>query len=79
MVEKNQIVLCNLTKFVDQLCDDRLTLGNLAALAVDRRRHRLVERLGQQRPQVCGSGTRGLPDCPFLNRVCTGGLLRPTG
>jgi hypothetical protein len=25
-----------------------------------------------------GRGPRGLPDWPFLNRLCTGGLPRPT-
>ena len=39
-------------RFVDQLCDDRLALGDLAALAVDCGRHRRVQHLDQQRRQV---------------------------
>jgi hypothetical protein len=55
---------------------DPLTLGDLAALAVDRRRHRLVARLDQQRRQVFRARSARLPGWPFSNRVRTDGLPR---
>jgi hypothetical protein len=54
--------------------DDRFALGDLARLSVNRDEHRLVERSDEKRRQIFSGRPRGLPDWPFLKRVCTGGL-----
>jgi hypothetical protein len=50
--------------FVDQLMDDRLALGDLAAFSVDRDEDLLVQGIGQQRMQLllaAAAGVAGLP------------------
>jgi len=64
-------------RFVDKP-SDRLALGDLAARAVDGDNHRIVERLDEQRRWFFECGPRGSPYWGFLNRLCTGGLPRPT-
>ena len=62
--------------FVDELLDHRLALGDLAAPAVLGDRHRLVQRVVQQRRQVFRTGQppARVPDWPFLKPAPRGGL-----
>ena len=53
-------------RFVDQLSNHRLALGDLPAFAVLGNRHLLVERRGQKRRQVFRWPTAGVPGLPFL-------------
>jgi hypothetical protein len=64
--------------FVDQLMDDRLALGDLAAFSVDHDEDRLVQRIGKRRMQLLFTAAAGVAGLPFRKRVCNRGRSVPT-
>jgi len=63
-------------RLVDELGDDCLAFAELAPSAVVGDGDELVERLIEQPRKILGARRppRGLPDWPFMKRVCRGGL-----
>ena len=65
-------------RFFDQLSDDRLLLGDLARSPSMVATTLSLSASTSGAITLFGRGPRGLPDWPFLQRLCTGGLPRST-
>jgi hypothetical protein len=66
----------SLGRLIDHLLNNSQELADFPTPAILGDDDALVQRLVQHSLQVLGSrwGPQGLPDCPFLKRLCGGGL-----
>ena len=65
-------------RFVDHLRDDRLALGDLAARPSSVATTVSFSAAASNAGRLLVLRPPGLPDCPFLKRLCSGGLPGPT-